>query len=168
MTRRSIFAFGVLTALSFASAACVTSSNIVDRRGTGETRCYVAPFDALWPAVEDGVRELGLVLERSNRENGILVARTYQPEDVPPEDMALESSAGERVGVFLDRDSLDDQNRDIWAIEVISRPIFNLDVTARDWTRAVFLAIEARIPDEYMGPGEDRAACSRVRGDTRP
>jgi hypothetical protein len=147
-----------------ALVGCVTSGNIADHRGSGETRCYIAPYDALWPAVETGVRELGLVLERANRENGILVARTYEPEVVAPEEMALQSNAGERVGVFFERDSLDGEGRDVWAIEVLSRPIFNLDPSARDWTRAVFLAIEARIPTEYFQPSEDRAACSRVRG----
>ncbi|MDH3734970.1 MAG: hypothetical protein OEU54_15690 [Gemmatimonadota bacterium] len=147
-----------------AVAACTTYSNIVDHRGSGETRCYVAAFDHLWPAVETGVRELGLVLERANRENGILVARTYQREDIPPEEMALQSNAGERVAVFLERDSIDGEGRDIWAIEVLSRPIFSLDVTPRDWTRSVFLALENRLSEDVFDPNEDVAACSRVRG----
>jgi hypothetical protein len=142
---------------------CATG-NIAERRGDGESRCYVAPYDVLWPAAEDGVRGVGLVLERANRENGIIVARTYKPEVEDPADMALESSAGERVAVFLERDSVDGEGRDVWAIEVVSRPIFALDVTARDWTRRVFLAIEAGIPTEFFAPGEDVAACSRVRG----
>ncbi len=153
-------AVGCLLALS----ACVSSGSIADARGNGETRCYIAPYDVLWPAAETSVRGLGLVLERANRENGIIVARTYQPEEQDPSEMALGSNAGERVAVFLERDSLDGQGRAVWALEVVSRPVFALDVSARDWTRAVFLAIESRLPEEFFEPADDVAACSRVRG----
>lgn len=153
---------GVAAAIAVALAGCA-SANIADQRGNGETRCYLAPYDVLWPAAENGVRGVGLVLERANRENGIIVARTYQPEVQDPADMALQSNAGERVAVFLERDSVDGEGRDIWALEVVSRPIFALDVSARDWTRATFLAIESGIPDEYFAPGDDLAACSRVQ-----
>lgn len=152
----------LVAALSIAGAACA-SANISEMRGEGETRCYLAPYDVLWPAAEAGVRRNGMVLEQANRENGIIVGRSYEPEVEDPADMALESNAGERVAVFLERDSVDAEGRDIWALEVVSRPIFALDVTARDWTRPVFLAIEAGIPAEYAVPSEDVAACSRVR-----
>jgi len=113
--------------------------------------------------VETGVQALGLVLERANRENGILIARTYEPEEKDPEKMALEANAGERVAVFLERDSVDRNGADIWAVEVVSRPIFRLDPTPFDWTNTVFLTVEELLPDSAFAPNEDVAACNRVR-----
>lgn len=153
-------AIGSLLALT----GCISARNIAEQRGRGETRCYLVSYEDLWPAVEMGVRSVGLVLERANRENGILIARTYQPETRDPEKMALEANAGERVAVFLERDSVDREGADIWAVEVVSRSIFALDPSAFDWTRTVFLAIESLLPDETVAPNEDLAACTRVRG----
>ncbi|MFV1989056.1 MAG: hypothetical protein ACC682_17425 [Gemmatimonadota bacterium] len=161
---RSAARGSLLASLGFVVASCASAGNIADSRGDGETRCYIAPYDILWPAAESGVRSLGLVLERANRENGIIVARTYKDEAQEPAEMVLGSHAGERVAVFLERDSLDGQGRAVWALEVVSRPIFALDVSARDWTRAVFLAIESRLPEDLYEPADDLAACSRVRG----
>jgi len=153
---------GVLAALILTT--CVSAHNIADDRGRGETRCYRATYDDVWPAVEKGVKSVGLVLERANRENGILVARTYEEKEKDPEDMALQANAGERVAVFLERDSVDKSGADIWAVEVVSRPIFQLDPTPFDWTRTVFLAVEQLLPDSATAPSEDVAACNRVRG----
>jgi len=146
------------------AAACMSAHDIGNAKGEGETRCYVAPYDVLWPAAEGALRSLGLVVERANRDEGVLVARTYRPEEKAPEEMALETRQGERVAVFLELDSRDAESRPIWTIEVVSRPIFALDPSARDWTRPVFLALEGSLPDSATSPSEDLAACARVNG----
>lgn len=153
-----------LAVLALFATACMSAHDIGDTRGEGVTRCYVAPYDVLWPAAEGALRSLGLVVERANRDTGVLVARTYRPEAEDPEEMALESRQGERVAVFLELDSRDAENREIWTVEVVSRPIFALDVSARDWTRPVFLGLEADLPDSATSPDEDLAACTRVNG----
>ena len=159
-SRRSIV---VPVAAALAATGCLTASNIEDHRGDGETRCYVAPYDVLWPAAEEGLRRVGLELERANRDAGVLVGRSYRPEVEDPAEMALEADQGERVAVFIEEDSVDTRGRSIWALEVVSRAIFALDPSARDWTEMVFLAIEERIPDEYFAPDEDVGACTRAQ-----
>jgi len=156
MIGRSALAVTALASVLF--AGCVTTRGIVEERGRGETRCYAIDYLDLWTAAQEALQVNGLVLERANRENGFFVARTYEPEVEDPEDMALESDAGERVAVFIQRDA-----PGIWAVEIVSRPIFGLDVTARDWTRPVFLSLESQLPDTAMDPNEDLAACVRVR-----
>lgn len=143
-------------------AACVTARGILEERGRGETRCYRAPYDAVWSAAQEGLTTLGLVLERANREEGVFVARTYEPEVEDPEEMALEADAGERVALFVIRDQTN-----VWAVEVVSRPIFQLDLTARNWTPSVFLQLESALPDSAMDPHDDLAACVRVRATPR-
>ncbi len=152
-------ALGVVAALFV--AGCVTTRGILDERGRGETRCYMVAYDTLWPAVREALTSSGLVLERADRDDGFLVARDYVPEVEDPEDMALESDAGERVAVFIERD-----NATVWAVEVVSRPIFGLDVTARDWTPTVFQRLEDLLPATASDPDEDLSACVRAR--TRP
>ena len=147
-----------LCALGLVASGCVTTRGILEERGTGVTRCYAIEYQELWSAAQDALQMHGLVLERANRENGFLAARTYEPEVEPPEEMALESDAGERVAVFIERDS-----PGVWAVEVVSRPIFGLDVTARNWTRPVFVSLEDLLPETAMDPDDDLAACVRVR-----
>ncbi len=150
---------GALVACGVAGslAACVTTSGILQERGTGEVRCYRVSFDTLWPVTQQAVRHVGLVLESTNRDNGFVIARNYEPEVRDPEEMAVDADAGERVGVFFE-----DAGPDVWAVEVVSRRIFALDVTARDWTRPVFQAIEDRLPETARDPHPDLAACVRT------
>ena len=145
------------------AAGCASARDIGQAQGEGTTRCYVAEYEVLWLAAEEALRSLGLVLERANRDNGVLVARTYRPEVEDPEEMALESDQGERVAIFLDLDSRAADGRPIWTAEVVSRAIFSLDPTPRDWTDAVFLRFESVLPTEATSPDEDLAACTRVR-----
>ena len=161
---RSVALAAVLapTAAIGLAAGCASARNIGEAQGQGTTRCYLGEYEVLWPAAVEAIRSLGLVMERANRDNGVLVARTYRPEVEDPEDMALESDQGERVAVFLELDSRAADGRPIWTVEVVSRPIFALDPTPRDWTPAVFLRLENGLPTEATSPDEDLAACTRV------
>lgn len=146
----------VAIALGLAAGACVTGVRMLDTRGTGIVRCYFAPEDTLWAAVESGVRESGLVLERLDPENGIVLARSYRPEEVDPEEMALEADQGERVAIFVDPEGIS-----VWAVEIVNRAAFALDPTPRDWTEALFFTIEARLPDGGRADNDELAACVR-------
>lgn len=141
-------------ATAFVVTGCVTTSGILAERGTGTTRCYRASYDTLWPAAQAAVRRVGLVLERANRENGFLVGRSYRPPERPPEEMAVEADQGERVAVVLEV-----VGPDVWTVEVISRPIFRLDPTPRDWTEPVFEALGQGLPDSARAPHPELARC---------
>ncbi len=146
-----------LAALSL--AGCLSTGSLFNYRGRGVARCYRLSYETLWPAVEEAVRWAGLVIENASEENLFIIARSYQPEVEDPADMALDADQGEAVAVFFEP-----EGRDVWAVEVISRPRFALDPSPRDWTQAVFGAIEDRLPAEASAPDDDLAACTRARG----
>lgn len=148
----------VLTSLAIALAGCVTSQRILQDRGEGEVRCYRGSFEQVWGAAERGVRWVGLVIEAADTAQRHILARNYEPEVQDPERMAVDADAGERVGVFLD-----DAGVDLWAIEVLSRRVFALDISARDWTPDVFLAIEAQLPDSAKADTPEVTECELQR-----
>ncbi|MGH7542137.1 MAG: hypothetical protein ACRELC_14175 [Gemmatimonadota bacterium] len=141
-----------------ALAGCVSAAGILAERGTGELRCYRVSYDTLWPAAAAALRWTGLVLERADRENGFFVAHSYEPPARSPEEMAVQSDQGERVAVILGTAA-----PEVWTVEVLSRPIFELDLTAKDWTEEVFLALEDRLPTTARDPHPDLARCVRER-----
>jgi hypothetical protein len=143
-------------ALGVALAGCVTGVRMFDTRGTGIVRCYHASEDELWAALERGVVETGLVLERLDRDNGIVLAHSYRPDEVDPEEMALDADQGERIAVFVAAEGID-----VWGVEIVNRAIFALDVTPRDWTAALFFTIEKRLPNGGKADNDELAACTR-------
>jgi hypothetical protein len=118
-----------LTSLAIVLAGCVTGQRVLQDRGKGEVRCYRASFERVWGAAERGVRWTGLEIEVADTAQGHVLARSYEPEVQDPERMAVDADAGERVGVFIDS-----AGADLWAVEVVSRRVFALDISARDWT----------------------------------
>lgn len=144
-------------------AGCVTTQRVLRERGEGEVRCYLGPFEEMWAAAEEGIRRVGLVIEVADTAQGALMARNYEPEVLDPEQMAVDADAGERVGVFLER-----AGAGLWAVEVVSRRIFPLDISARDWTPDVFLALEAQLPDSAKAATPEIAECERQRRSATP
>jgi hypothetical protein len=147
-----------LTGLATVLAGCVTTQRILRDRGQGEVRCYLGSFERVWEATEEAVRWTGLVIEVADTAQGHLLARNYEPTIQDPEHMAVDADAGERVGVFLDSAGVG-----LWAVEVLSRRVFALDVSARDWTPHVFQAIEARLPDSAKTDTPEVAECELQR-----
>lgn len=126
-------------------------------------RCYRIPYDTLWSTVEEAVRRAGLVVDNANHANGVLLARSYEPKIKAPEEMGLGSAQGEAVAVFIELES-----DGVWAVEVVSKPRFALDLTARDWTQIVFHAVENQLPQSAGAPNGELAACTRIRSLRRP
>lgn len=152
-TRRPLLSLA-LTGLAIALAGCVTGQRILRDRGKGEVRCYRGSFEQVWGAAERGVRWVGLVIEVADTARGHVLARNYEPDVLDPEQMAVDADAGERVAIFLDS-----AGPDLWAVEVVSRRVFALDVSARDWTPDVFAAIEAQLPDSSKEDSPEVSEC---------
>ncbi|MCG8467052.1 MAG: hypothetical protein MJB57_02450 [Gemmatimonadetes bacterium] len=150
---------GLTVGVPLAVVGCISSVNLLDTRGSGTARCYRIDYETLWPIVEESVRWVGLMIESAHEENGFILARSYEPEVEDPEDMALDADQGENVAVFVEP-----EGEDVYAVEVVSRSRFPLDPTPRDWTDALFLAFEDRLPAAASAPSDDLAACARVRG----
>jgi hypothetical protein len=147
-----------LIGIAIALAGCVTGQRVLQDRGVGEVRCYRGSFEQVWGAAERGVRWVGLVIEVADTAQSHILARNYEPDVLDPERMAVDADAGERVGVFLDS-----AGPDLWAVEVVSRRVFALDISARDWTPDVFAAIETQLPDSANEDSPEVSECQRRR-----
>ena len=162
LLRHTSLANSLLVAV-VSTTACLTSANALASRGTGVARCYRIHYDTLWSAVDEAVRWVGLVIDNANHENGFLLARTYEPQVEDPEKMGLGSDQGEAVAVFIEL-----EGDGVWAVEVVSKPRFALDLTARDWTQIVLRGVEERLPRSASAPNDELAACTRIRNLRRP
>ena len=140
---------GVLLVTSVLTVtACVSTERLRQSRGSGELRCYRGEFELIWGAVEASIVRNGLQTLVADTLDRYLIARSApEPRPEDPKDMALESSAGQRVAVFVDS-----AGPSMWSVEVVSRRFFALDVAPRDWTDDVFEVLEATLPDSAARP----------------
>ena len=128
--------------------ACVSTERLRQSRGSGELRCYRGEFELIWGAVEASIVRNGLQTLVADTLDRYLIARSApEPRPEDPKDMALESSAGQRVAVFVDS-----AGPSMWSVEVVSRRYFALDMAPRDWTDDVFEVLEATLPDSAARP----------------
>ena len=155
---RSATVVGSLLFIGVNATACLTSRSALASRGTGMARCYRAHYDTLWSMLDEALPWVGLVVDDTNYENGFLLARSYELKIEAPEEMGLGSDQGEAVAVFVEP-----EGNGVWAVEVVSKPRFSLDLTARDWTKIVFHTLEDRLPQSASTPGDDLSACTRIR-----
>ena len=147
-----------LAALTIGLTSCITAQRLTRDRGQGEVRCYRGSFEEIWRATTRAVAWVGLIVEAADTAQGELLARNYELEVRDPEDMALDADAGERVGVFLDS-----AGTSLWAVEVLSRRVFALDVSARDWTPTVFAALEDQLTESARTRTREVTECELRR-----
>lgn len=67
-------AFLALIAGSGALAACSTLSDVASSRGTGVIVSYAAPFDQVWAALPELLKELGMRVTKENMAEGVMLA----------------------------------------------------------------------------------------------
>ena len=141
---------------AIALAACVTTGRLLESRGEGESRCFAADFDALWQAIERALPYTGLEVQESDPEQRWVIARNYQsPSSQDPQEMGMGVDQGERVAVFVDSAGVG-----VWAVEVVSRRYFALDVLPRDWTEDVFEALADKLPESAVVGEAERGPCA--------
>lgn len=134
--------------LVLTTTTCVTTERLLESRGSGEVRCYQGELELIWWVVERAIVRNGLRIVEADSVERVVVARTADPgREEDPQQMALDSDAGERIGIFIDSAA-----PDIWAVEVVSRRYFALDPTAKDWTQDLFRTVEGMLPDSAARP----------------
>jgi len=118
-------------------AGCATTHGLKTSRGSGEIRHYRADWSTIWDAAISSIGTNGLEIEEINEDQGYILAG---------KGLGL-WSYGERVGIFINLER-ETENGAVYAVEVISKRNWALNITAKDWKRSVFQVFESKLPHE--------------------
>jgi len=118
----------VLPGLTF--TGCATTSNAQADRGKGVIVTYAAPFDKVWAALPEILKELGLHAGSANEKDGVILV----------ERGASAWSWGERVAIFVERIGTQGNSR----VEVVSKDALGTNITATDWAKQIHAKLASR------------------------
>lgn len=124
----AVFALAILAALS---SACSTLADAQAAKGTGTSKIYNKPYDAVWNAVVETVRASGLALVSDNRERGTILAQGS----------VSAFSWGENVVIYVE----DAGGRTRTRVEVINKRAVATNITAANWEARLFEALDKRL-----------------------
>ncbi len=129
----------LLAAVTFAfSAGCSTLADTRAAKGSGQARVYNAPFEQVWNAVPEALKELGVKEEGFNKSDGYVVARSpvMIGETVPVAGMA------DNLAIFVDKGDSARQTR----VEVVARSSVPLNSLAKKWEARVLDKLSEKLP----------------------
>jgi uncharacterized lipoprotein len=134
---RKIAALLVAVTLAF-SAGCSTLADTRAAKGSGQTRVYDAPFEQVWNAVPEALKELGVKEEGVNKSAGYVVARSPMMvgETVPVAGVA------DNLAIFVDKGDSARQTR----VEVVARSSVPLNPLAKKWEARVLDKLSEKLP----------------------
>lgn len=127
-------------------AACATTADLREARGTGLLRVFEGSFEDVFTAAVESVRGLGLEIDKVNEEERWIAATRYPDRmgpGAPEEAVSIQADQGERVGVFVDSVA---PGR--WEVEVVTRRTFALDPSKLEWAEEIFFSMRARLDPE--------------------
>lgn len=129
-----------------AAAACATTTDLREARGTGAVRTFEGAFDEVFTAAIESLRGLGMTVDRAHQGER-WIAATRRPGELgpgaPEEAVSIQSDQGERIGVFFDSVA-----PERWEVEVVTVRLFKLDPSRLDWAEEVFFSMEMRLDPE--------------------
>ena len=129
----------LLAAIALASSAgCSTLADTLAARGSGETRVYNAPFEQVWNAVPEALKDLGVKEEGFNKASGYVVARSpvMVSEKVPVAGVA------DNLAIFVDKGDSPRQTR----VEVVARSSMPLSPLGKKWETRVLDKLSEKLP----------------------
>jgi len=115
---------------ALASAGCSTVADARAERGTGVIVNYAAPFDRIWAALPEILKDLGLKVAGDNMAEGYMLV----------DNGASAFSWGERVAIFVERIGTRGNSR----VEVVSKAALGMNITAADWAKSIHDALAQR------------------------
>ena len=139
----------VTAALLVAAAACATTGDLRNAEGTGTTRFYGAPFEAVWQAALEAIDTYGLQLDRAD-DFDRFIAATHVPDRTGTgreDEIAVSADQGERIGIFVDSVA-----PGVWGVEIVTRRRFALDPQRLSWAQDLFSVIERRLGQARVEP----------------
>lgn len=132
------FAALVAALALLSSTGCSTLSDARAAKGSGQARVYNAPFDQVWNAVPEVLKELGLKEEGFNKASGYVVARNAVKvgETMPVTGLA------DNLAVFVDKGNGASQTR----VEVVARSTVPLSPLSKKWEARVLDKLSEKLP----------------------
>ncbi len=110
---------------------CADLADAKAARGQGVVHVYDQPFDTVWDALNASVNETELKIVSADKASGTLLA----------ERAMTAFSWGEKVAIFVDRVTGKVSTR----VEIVSKRALATNVTAPDWDKTLFKALDARL-----------------------
>ena len=124
---RLLFLAVVLAATALFTG-CSTLADAQAARGTGESRIYDRPYEVVWIAASETVRDSGLTLVSEEKEKGLILARGGV-------------SAFENVAVFVE----DIGGRARTRVEVSSKRALATNITAKNWETKLLESLDKKL-----------------------
>ena len=136
MSRQIAALFAAIALVS--SAGCSTLADTLAARGSGESRVYNAPFEQVWNAVPEALKDLGVKEEGFNKASGYVVARSpvMVGEKVPVTGVA------DNLAIFVDKGNSPRQTR----VEVVARSNVPLSPLGKKWESRVLDKLSEKLP----------------------
>jgi uncharacterized lipoprotein len=122
MKRRGFLAL-LAGAGALGATGCSTTADARAERGSGVIVAYAAPFEKVWAAVPEILKELGLRVAGDNTAEGYILV----------EQGASAFSWGERVAIYVERIGTKGNSR----VEVVSKGALGVNITATDWAKPI-------------------------------
>lgn len=116
---------------AFLNAGCSTLADAKAARGSGVSKTYDQPYDAVWDAVLASVKESGLDLVSGDKGTGTVLAQRGMTA----------FSYGENVAVFVDRVDGKVSTR----VEVVNKRTLATNITAADWSTRLFATLDKKL-----------------------
>jgi hypothetical protein len=110
---------------------CASMSDAAAARGQGVAHVYDQPFDTVWDALDASVKETDLTIVSEDKASGTLLAKRSMTA----------FSWGENVAIFVDRVTGKVSTR----VEIVNKRTLATNVTAPDWDKTLFKALDARL-----------------------
>lgn len=126
----SVLIWASLSSLLLNVSGCASVGVAQDAKGTGVKRIYQKPVSEAWRAMRNAVVSTGGVIKEEDKEDCSVLS----------EYGVSWFSWGERVGVFC-RAVTPTQTE----IEIVSKPAVSTNVTATDWTSAIFRQLDSHL-----------------------
>jgi hypothetical protein len=127
---RFLAAVLVSMTLGFASG-CSTLADAQASKGSGASRIYDKPYDTVWTAVLETIRNSDLALVSENKGKGTVLAQGG----------VSAFSWGENVAVFVEDVGARARTR----VEVLNKRVLATNITAKDWETRLFEALDKRL-----------------------
>ncbi|MCB2021108.1 MAG: hypothetical protein M9915_09640 [Rhizobacter sp.] len=127
---RLLFLAVVLAATALFTG-CSTLADAQAARGTGESRIYDRPYEVVWIAASETVRDSGLTLVSEEKEKGLILARGG----------VSAFSWGENVAVFVE----DIGGRARTRVEVSSKRALATNITAKNWETKLLESLDKKL-----------------------
>jgi hypothetical protein len=119
-----------LMAMLALSSACSTLADAQQSKGTGTTRVYQAPYDAVWDATLNAVNTSGLALVSERKTEGKILAQRGMTA----------FSYGENVAIFVESAP----NQEGTRVEVVNKKSLAVNITAANWDSRIFKTLDAK------------------------